>query len=122
MSNQSNERRGSSTERGYGYKWQKSREGHLRLFPYCSMCSTALRPVAGTIVDHKIAPRLKEAKSSGDPAQLKRAWKLFWDPSNWQSLCKFCHDSTKQRMERTGTVPGCNPDGRPVDPGHHWNR
>lgn len=122
MSKVSDDRRGSSTERGYGYKWQKSRDGHLRENPYCTMCSTDQRPVAASVVDHKVAPKLKDAKDSGDPVRLRAAWKLFWNPANWTSLCKFCHDSTKQRMERTGTVPGCNPDGRPVDPGHHWNR
>ena len=122
MTKPSDDRRGSSTERGYGYKWQKSRDGHLREHPYCAMCSTDQRPVAATIVDHKIAPKLKDAKDSGDPVRIKAAWKLFWNPKNWASLCKFCHDSTKQRMEKTGRLPGCGADGRPTDPGHHWNR
>ncbi|WP_330848890.1 HNH endonuclease [Mangrovicoccus ximenensis] len=26
---------------------------------------------------------------------------LFWDVSNWQALCKCCHDREKQRQERT---------------------
>lgn len=25
---------------------------------------------------------------------------LFWNPKNLQCLCKACHDSLKQRMER----------------------
>ena len=70
----SSDRRGSSTERGYGYKWQKSRDGHLSQFPYCAMCSTDQRPVAATIVDHKTAPKLKDAKDSGDPVRIKAAW------------------------------------------------
>lgn len=119
---QNDERRGSSAARGYGYRWQKSRDSHLSRFPFCSMCSTLERPVAATVVDHKTAPKLKDAKDSGDAARIKGAWKLFWDPGNWASLCKFCHDSTKQRLERSGRVAGCAPDGRPLDPGHHWNR
>ncbi|WP_166359297.1 HNH endonuclease [Pseudomonas akapageensis] len=116
------DRRGSSAARGYGFRWQQSRAAHLRLFPFCSMCSTDQRPVAAIIVDHKTAPKLKDAKDSGDAARIKAAWKLFWDPNNWQSLCKFCHDSTKQRMEKSGRVIGCTADGLPLDPNHHWNR
>ncbi|MNJ57885.1 hypothetical protein D3C77_534950 [compost metagenome] len=78
--------------------------------------------MAATVVDHKVAPKLKDAKASGDASQIKAAWKLFWDPDNWQSLCKFCHDSVKQRLERSGRVPGCSSAGLPLDPNHHWNR
>ena len=28
--------------------------------------------------------------------------KLFWDQTNWQSLCKPCHDSVKQAEEAAG--------------------
>lgn len=86
------------------------------------MCSTDQRPVAALIVDHKVAPKLKDAKASGDAQRVKVAWKLFWDPDNWQSLCKFCHDSVKQRLERSGRIAGCSPAGLPLDPNHHWNR
>jgi len=112
----------SSAARGYGYRWQQSRDAFLRLNPLCCMCSTDQRPVAATIVDHKIAPRLKDAKASADPQRIKTAWKLFWSESNWQPLCKLCHDSTKQRLEKSGRMVGCSADGRPLDPTHHWNR
>ena len=46
---------------------------------------------------------------------------LFWDQSNWQSLCKDCHDSLKQAKERSGLYPGCGSDGIPLDPDHPWN-
>jgi len=94
----------------------------LRANPFCSECSTPDRPVAATVVDHKVAPKLGPAKAGGDPAVIKQAWKLFWDPENWTSLCKFCHDSTKQREEKSGRRPGCRADGVPLDPRHHWNR
>lgn len=116
------ERRGSSTQRGYGYRWQLAREWHLREHPFCCMCSTHERPVPATVVDHIDPPRLGEAKESGDPLRIKAAWKLFWQRANWQSLCKTCHDSAKQRLEKSGRVAGCTPDGRPLDPKHHWNR
>jgi 5-methylcytosine-specific restriction endonuclease McrA len=114
--------RGSSAERGYGYRWQKSRDAFLRANPLCCMCSTDLRPVAAAIVDHKVAPRLKDAKASGDAERIKGAWKLFWNSSNWQPLCKLCHDSTKQRLEKSGRMVGCTAAGLPLDPKHHWNR
>ncbi|QEY75782.1 HNH endonuclease [Pseudomonas denitrificans (nom. rej.)] len=116
------ERRGTSASRGYGHRWRLARADHLRRHPCCSMCSTDHRPVAAVVVDHKVAPKLGEAKASGDRDRIANAWRLFWDRDNWQSLCKFCHDSTKQRLERSGRLAGCSTDGRPLDPRHHWNR
>lgn len=120
--NKGSDRRGSSASRGYGHRWRLSRDAFLGRHPFCSMCSTDYRPVAAMVVDHKIPPRLKEAKESADAERIKAAWKLFWDQGNWQPLCKLCHDSTKQRLERSGRIAGCHADGRPIDPGHHWNR
>ncbi|MFO3723961.1 HNH endonuclease signature motif containing protein [Pseudomonas sp. HLMP] len=117
-----NGRRGNSASRGYGHRWRLAREVFLANNPFCVMCSTNRRPVASTVVDHKIAPRLQEAKESGDPEKLRVAWKLFWDQDNWQPLCKLCHDSVKQRLERSGRIAGCDASGLPLDPNHHWNR
>ncbi|MCY1313575.1 hypothetical protein D9M70_641120 [compost metagenome] len=86
------------------------------------MCSKDESPVAAVIVDHRILPRLRDAKASGDPERIAEAWRLFWSRDNWQSLCKLCHDSTKQRLEKSGRLAGCSADGRPLDPRHHWNR
>ncbi|MGV6473494.1 HNH endonuclease [Azotobacter vinelandii] len=116
------DRRGTAASRGYGYRWQLAREDHLRRHPHCSMCSTEARPVPASVVDHKQPPRLAEAKASGDPVRIAEAWRLFWSRDNWQSLCKHCHDSIKQRLEKSGRLAGCGPDGRPLDPRHHWNR
>lgn len=85
---QHDSRRGSSTERGYNYRWQKARATYLSRHPLCKMCEGRGRVTAATIVDHIIPHR-------GDQA-------LFWDTSNWQSLCKPCHDSVKQAEERRG--------------------
>lgn len=79
-------RRGSSTERGYNYRWQKARQTFLGRNPLCSICQKAGRITPASIVDHIVPHR-------GD--QL-----LFWDTANWQSLCKPCHDSIKQAEER----------------------
>jgi len=99
----------SSTARGYGYKWQKAREGHLRSHPWCVMCLAEMSLDAGLtnadnelvcqrslelgkpppfaqVVDHRVPHR-------GDMA-------IFWDKSKWDSLCTHHHSSTKQRLEQ----------------------
>ena len=81
-------RRGSTAERGYGGRWQRAREAHLRHYPLCVNCLRNGRTEPGTVVDH-IKPH------RGD-------MKLFWDSSNWQSLCQPCHDSWKQSQEKAG--------------------
>lgn len=100
--------RGSSSHRGYGYKWQKARAAYLKKHPLCVRCQQLGRTTAASVVDHIIPHRNDKA--------------LFWDKNNWQSLCKHCHDSYKQRLEKSGTVQGCDLDGVPIDPNHHWNK
>jgi 5-methylcytosine-specific restriction protein A len=88
----------------YGRRWRAARAGHLRNHPLCVMCKADGRTTEAVIVDHVTPHR-------GDQ-------KLFWNKSNWQSLCKTHHDATKQRMEH-GNVEvdhGCNVDGIPK----HW--
>lgn len=82
----------SSAARGYGYRWQRERAAFLAENPLCVMCSTDLSPVAATVVDHK-------TPHGGNDA-------LFWDKSNWQPLCKKCHDSVKQRAEHSARRDG----------------
>lgn len=115
-------RRGSSSQRGYTSAWQKAREGFLRSHPLCADHAKRGMDVAASVVDHIKAPKLKEATDSGDAERINEARLLFWDRGNWQPLCKPCHDSAKQRAEKTGGVPGCGTDGRPLDPGHHWHQ
>ena len=61
--------RGSAAERGYGADWRKARRRFL-------LKRGVLTPA--TVVDHIVPHR-------GDQ-------RLFWDESNWQPLCKQCHD------------------------------
>lgn len=75
----------SSSQRGYTYAWQKARAGHLLSHPLCVYCDRLGRVTAATVVDH-IEPH------RGDMT-------LFWDRSNWASLCTTCHSSVKQREE-----------------------
>ncbi|MFK3973764.1 HNH endonuclease [Pseudomonas sp. NPDC087358] len=79
--------RGTSSERGYGYRWQKAREGFLRKHPLCVHCEQRGRVTAATDVDH-ITPH------RGDKD-------LFWDRQNWQGLCHPCH-SVKTATEDGG--------------------
>lgn len=101
------DRRGSSAARGYGYRWQKAREGWLRKHPLCKMHEQLGRVVLATVVDHVDPHR-------GDMEK-------FWNSANWQSLCKDCHDGAKQRLEKSGVLAGCTLAGVPLDPNHHWS-
>lgn len=71
-------RRGSAAQRGYGFKWQRAREGFLQHHPLCVRCEKLGLVEAATVVDH-IVPH------KGDMT-------LFWQRTNWQALCKPCHD------------------------------
>jgi len=72
------ERRGSSADRGYGHKWRKYREAWLARHPLCVTCLDNDVVTQADVVDHIVPHR-------GD-------WKLFWDPKNHQSLCVSCHN------------------------------
>ncbi|QXH44268.1 HNH endonuclease [Pseudomonas xanthosomatis] len=80
----------SSSQRGYDYRWQKARERYLQTYPLCVYCARAGRTTAAGVVDHVIPHR-------GDQS-------LFWDESNWQSLCSPCHSSVKQAEEAAGSL------------------
>lgn len=115
------EPRQSTAARGYGSKWQKARAAWLVSHPTCVECAKVGRVSGATVVDHIKAPRLGAAMDSGDAALIAEARRLFWLRDNWQSLCKFCHDSYKQRVEKSGQEPGCDVAGVPHAAGHHWN-
>ncbi|MBF6637893.1 HNH endonuclease [Rouxiella badensis] len=107
--------------RVYGSKWNKARLRFLQENPLCVMCHEQGCIVAASVVDHIVAHKLKDALLTGNPSLIKPAQKLFWDSKNWQPLCKMHHDSTKQRMEKSGYVSGCDENGMPIDPKSHWN-
>lgn len=79
----------SATKRGYGSKWRTSSKAYLREHPLCEICKRNGKYVQATVVDH-IKPH------RGDN-------KLFWDKSNWQSLCKSCHDKKTGRFDSKPT-------------------
>lgn len=80
----------TTTERGYGWRWQQARNRFLGRAEnaLCRMCAAEGRTVAATVVDH-IVPH------KGDQ-------RLMWDEANWQPLCKLHHDSDKQKQEKAG--------------------
>lgn len=80
--------RGSATKRGYNYRWQKAREQFLYEHPLCASCMKYGLIVPSKVVDHVIAHK-------GDN-------ELFWDESNWQALCKSCHDRKTSKEDGGG--------------------
>lgn len=87
--------------------WHRLRWHQLQAEPLCRMCKSQGKIKEAEIVDHVDAHRGDEIK--------------FFDPTNLQSLCKHCHDSVKQQMEKSGVLRGCDTNGWPLDPHHHWN-
>ena len=70
--------RETATQRGYDGRWRRARALFLRKYPLCVGCIRENQLTPATVVDHIIPHR-------GDE-------RLFWDQSNWQPLCKACHD------------------------------
>lgn len=68
-------------------RWVRERAAFLRAHPLCEECRRQGRIRAASQVDH-IRPHRGDAG-------------LFWDQSNWQSLCAACH-SRKTAAEDGG--------------------
>ena len=79
----------SAGARGYTRAWQKARKKYLEAHPLCVECMKEGRYVRATDVDH-IKPH------RGDRS-------LFWDRSNWQALCKRCHDRKTRNQDEIPT-------------------
>lgn len=75
--------RGSSTQRGYDYRWQKTSQGYLARHPLCVHCEAKGRVTQATEVDHII------------PIQVDPMRK--YDRTNWQGLCHSCHSAKTNR-------------------------
>ncbi|NQV85464.1 MAG: HNH endonuclease [Woeseiaceae bacterium] len=83
--------RPNAAERGYTAAWRRARDSFLIKHPVCRMCQDNGKLEEGVEVDHIIPHR-------GN-------MKLFWDETNWQALCRHCHSSVKQRLERAAPRP-----------------
>ena len=92
----------------YNYRWQRYRLQFLKSNPLCVECDKLGKLTLATVVDHI-------QKHEGDTT-------LFWDESNHQALCKHCHDSYKQTLEKSGYAKGGDMQGIPLDPNHAWNK
>ena len=90
----------------YDRRWRKARALYLTSHPLCVYCESDGQTRSASVVDH-IKPHKGDIR-------------LFWDESNWQALCKTHHDSTKQRMERSGKDVGCDINGNPLAKMNHW--
>jgi 5-methylcytosine-specific restriction protein A len=75
--------------------WKKIRKRQLQLEPLCRMCKEMGIVTAANTVDHTTPHR-------GNMT-------LFFQ-GPFQSLCKTCHSSAKQRMEKSGAF-GCDENG-----------
>ncbi len=89
-------------------RWRRRSKQFLAANPLCRFCEAVSRVTMAVLVDHKVPHK-------GDP-------ELFWDETNWQSMCKLCHDGAKQELEKSGRIRGCDAHGRPLDPAHPWNQ
>jgi 5-methylcytosine-specific restriction protein A len=78
------ERRGTSSERGYDERWRRYSRGFLAMHPICSTLECN-QPSAHT--DH-----IKAVSGPDDP--------LFWDATNHQPLCHSCHSRKTATIDR----------------------
>lgn len=81
-------------------RWYRLRYHQLQKQPLCEFHLKRNQVISASVVDH-IKPH------KGDET-------LFHNPENLQSLCKRCHDSVKQRMEKGGTVTEFDNEGRVI--------
>lgn len=80
------ERRESSTKRGYDAEWRKIRATFLAEYPLCVRCLADGLPIVATEVDH-----IKPLRHGGTH-----------DYSNLQSLCHRCHSAKTMRELNRG--------------------
>ena len=75
------ERRGTSSSRGYGQRWRKYRTVFLAENPFCIFCGTEM----ATMIDHIIPVE------QGDGPLCGESDPLFWAPWNHQPLSNHSH-------------------------------
>lgn len=90
------------------YFWETQSREFRRTNPFCKFCELRGETCQAEVVDHIIPHR-------GDKA-------LFFDLSNWQSLCAHCHNSAKKQVESRGYHDQMDWRGLPIDPNHPFNR
>lgn len=89
------DRRGSSTERGYGADWRKRRESIMRRdYGLCQPCKAAGRLTVATQVDHKMS-KAAARRLGWTAAQIEA-------DENLQAICKACHDAKTAKEAARG--------------------
>jgi 5-methylcytosine-specific restriction protein A len=78
-------RRASAADRGYDRRWARIADREIAADPFCAKCGRTF-PRRDLVRDHIVPHR-------GDP-------KLFEDPDNRQTLCRWCH-AAKSAAEGT---------------------
>lgn len=86
-----------------GLAWRKLRARVLSERPLCEACSKRGRVTPATDVDH----------NDNDPTNNDR--------DNLVSLCHPCHSRKTQADMGKQIKYGCDTNGMPLDPDHHWN-
>lgn len=87
-------------------RWRRRRQLQFSLHPLCEWCERRGITTTATIAHHA-------EKHDGDREK-------FFD-GKLVSLCKPCHDSEAQSMERRGYSKEIDESGWPVDPSHPAN-
>lgn len=100
--------RASAAKRGYDRAWRRLRRLKLQLSPLCECdrCLSAHTVALAEVVDHIIP--------------IAERPDLRLDLSNLRSMTKRCHDHHTGLRGRK--VWGCDVNGLPLDPDHHWNK
>jgi 5-methylcytosine-specific restriction enzyme A len=84
-------------------RWQNLRAHQLQTHPLCAMCTEQGRTTPATIADH-IEPHRNDINK-------------FW-LGKLQSLCRDCHNNSKQFQEHRGFQKDIDADGFPTDRNH----
>ena len=87
-----------------GKAWRRLRAVILGERPLCQHCLDRGVIEPATDVDH----------INNDPTDNR--------PEALQSLCKPCHSRKTQRDMGHKVAMGCDADGYPLDPDHHWQK
>jgi 5-methylcytosine-specific restriction enzyme A len=84
---ESDERRGNASERGYDGRWAKYSRGRRKHAEHalCCCCQANGHIRASSLTDHIIPAR--------------RRPDLFWHKPNHQDLCDWCHNTIKKTLE-----------------------
>lgn len=109
----------TSTQRGYGYRWQQARAGYLAKHPFCVFC---LRDLGIHYSLNQVIDQAEQAEANAAVMLKCNAMnapipfanvvdhevphrgdqRLMWDRNNWQPLCTTHHSGEKQIAEAKG--------------------